>query len=526
MPYKDVFNYNFNKMKRLIFYLFLVLFSNSIARALQVDFIQNSAEGFPFHYYISDNINKKVWIVRDPNVTIEVGVNSAPFVNYNNIVVPKSVSHNGIKYDVEKVCEYTFYHVAMESLSFPDNISLGENFISDVNINKLYLPKNLSVLQSNLFNQMSRSGNPGGITGINELHINEGLKKIKMFGTWGEGYPKRIIGFATSNIEELESRAFMTYRFYSGTIDPALLNDLSVLPQTMRILRTSCFDFMPGQSGGLPLDKIIIPLSIESIESDVYDISNDVYISHQLPFQLDANSFGHQTTLKIHVPLDRSFAFKPSLGWSSYTDNIVEDLKIGSTGFTTYYLNNENFLVPAGCTAYIITGVTPSGNQALPDQAIVKAFGAGKIIPKQTGFVLQGPANSTVTYQANVTGAEEDVTGNLLVGTATGEEFSTTGKRYYVLAAGSQGMGFYKQGVREGKSINLPAHRAGLCLDASIARAKGLIIDFDAAREATGISSVNSDVQKKEDVIYDLQGRRVAHPSHGIYIINGKKVVK
>ena len=74
MPYKDVFNYNFNKMKRLIFYLFLVLFSNSMARALQVDFIQNSVEGFPFHYYISDNINKKVWIVRDPNVTIEVNM--------------------------------------------------------------------------------------------------------------------------------------------------------------------------------------------------------------------------------------------------------------------------------------------------------------------------------------------------------------------------------------------------------------------------------------------------------------------
>ena len=120
---------------------------------------------------------------------------------YNNIVVPKSVSYNGIKYDVEKVCEYTFYHVAMESLSFPDNISLEGDFISDVNINKLYLPKNLSVLQSNLFNHISRSGNPGGITGINELHINEGLKKIKMFSTWGEGYPKRIIGFATSNIE-------------------------------------------------------------------------------------------------------------------------------------------------------------------------------------------------------------------------------------------------------------------------------------------------------------------------------------
>lgn len=237
------------------------------------------------------------------------------------------------------------------------------------------------------------------------------------------------------------------------------------------------------------------------------------------------NLFGTDVQV-VNVPIDATYAYETNTDWSYFSGKYREQVAIGTTGYTSFYLKNENFLVPAGCTAYIITGVTPSGNQALPDQAIVKAFGAGKIIPKQTGFVLQGPANSTVTYQANVTGAEEDVTGNLLVGTATGEEFSTTGKRYYVLAAGSQGMGFYKQGVREGKSINLPAHRAGLCLDASIARAKGLIIDFDAAREATGISSVNSDVQKKEDVIYDLQGRRVAHPSHGIYIINGKKVVK
>lgn len=66
-------------------------------------------------------------------------------------------------------------------------------------------------------------------------------------------------------------------------------------------------------------------------------------------------------------------------------------------------------------------------------------------------------------------------------------------------------------------------------MDESVAPAKGFVIDFDAAREAaetTNINHVNQDTRKKDNVIYDLQGRRVLNPTHGIYIINGKKVVK
>lgn len=269
---------------------------------------------------------------------------------------------------------------------------------------------------------------------------------------------------------------------------------------------------------------------MEKIGDNVYDIAHDVYIKGSNPFTLGTTPFGTQSTLKIHVPVDRSFAFKAASDWSSYTDKIVEELKIGATGYTTYYLENENFQVPTGCTAYIITGSTPSGSISTPDQAVVKAFGAGKIIPKQTGFVLQGPANSTVVYQANVTGTEENVTGNLLVGTATEHEFSATGKKFYVLANGDQSIGFYKQGTRGGASIKLPAHRAGLRLDESIARSKeALFFDFDAAREnsqTTGIENISNAKQPQENVVYDLQGRRVTNPTHGIYIINGKKVIK
>ena len=244
------------------------------------------------------------------------------------------------------------------------------------------------------------------------------------------------------------------------------------------------------------------------------------------------------STFKIIVPTDVTYAYcnektrgyAGGYSWSSYADYYREELNIGATGYTTYYLENENFLIPAGCTAYIITGVTPSGSITTPDQAIVKAFTAGKIIPKQTGFILQGTPNTTVEYQANVTGTEENVTGNLLVGTATEQEISGAGYKYYILSnSGDQGLGFYKQGTRGGASIKLKPHRAGLRLSESIGRAKSLIFDFDAARreaETTGIRSVRPEMQRRDNAVYDLHGRRVVNPTHGIYIINGKKIIK
>lgn len=49
-----------------------------------------------------------------------------------------------------------------------------------------------------------------------------------------------------------------------------------------------------------------------------------------------------------------------------------------------------------------------------------------------------------------------------------------------------------------------------------------LITDFMDVRGADGIHDIETD-QPGETVIYDLQGRRVTRPVHGIYIINGKK---
>ena len=49
--------------------------------------------------------------------------------------------------------------------------------------------------------------------------------------------------------------------------------------------------------------------------------------------------------------------------------------------------------------------------------------------------------------------------------------------------------------------------------------------DFDAT--STGVDSINAQDSEEnaDDKVYDLQGRRVANPVKGIYIVNGKKVL-
>ena len=496
-------------MKKIVM-LFLCLAAVMPVMAQSATFLVTTPEGVPLYYQITDKPNKKVSLVRNPNTV------SPPYPHYAKVIVPEKITYKGETYDVTLVERFGLGPMTVDSLSLPANLKFGWQPLVSCKLKNLYLPKNLEVLPSN-FLWYSLNGEYS----VEEIWINPTLKRIEMSSTWCVGTSiKRFHGFADSHIEEIKNMAFDVM-----PTQTELIKDLSVLPPTIRILEGGCLGFSP-----MPLDKVTIPASMENIGDAVYDISNDVYIKGSNPFTLGATPFGSQSTLKIHVPVDRSYAFKPATTWTSYADKIVEDLQIGTTGYTTYYLENENFLIPAGCTAYIITGVTPSGSITTPDQAIVKAFTAGKIIPKQTGFILQGTPNTTVEYQANVTGTEENVTGNLLVGTATEQEISGAGYKYYIFSAnGDQGLGFYKQGTRQGASIKLKPHRAGLRLSESIGRAKSLIIDFDAARreaETTGIRSVRPEMQRRDNAVYDLQGRRVINPTHGIYIINGKKIIK
>ena len=331
---------------------------------------------------------------------------------------------------------------------------------------------------------------------------------------------------------------------FSNSNNPLTSLQELILPDNLEQLKWQPFIHLPS------MKRIVIPSSLKYHNGIIFQFGlggvsgvpmEEIYI---LPTEVPVNTFSDApfpypsfnmdlTNVKVFLPTDYSKVYKSRVDWKMNAFGntpvpYVEKLDIGATGYTSYFLNNENFEVPAGCTAYIVTGVTHDTTAPFYRRAKVKAFGPGKLLPKQTGFILKATPNSTVSYRAYVDGVEEDVTGNLLVGTATGEEFSVSGNRYFVLANGDDGIGFYKQGIRNGTSIKLPAHRAGLCLPSSVSSAKGIIVDFDSTIDgtATEIGSTQTVDTEKNEKLYDLQGRRTEHPSHGIYIVNRNKIVK
>ena len=52
-----------------------------------------------------------------------------------------------------------------------------------------------------------------------------------------------------------------------------------------------------------------------------------------------------------------------------------------------------------------------------------------------------------------------------------------------------------------------------------------LMVMFDDETTGIGASLVNSEEGKVNSAVYDLQGRRVAQPTKGLYIVDGKKVI-
>ena len=90
------------------------------------------------------------------------------------------------------------------------------------------------------------------------------------------------------------------------------------------------------------------------------------------------------------------------------------------------------------------------------------------------------------------------------------------------------GDGVYDYILSDGKFYHasagvLPAGKCYLHLDAAPSGARELSLSFED--EATGVNEVRGKKEEGRDEFYNLQGRKVAQPTKGLYIVNGKKVI-
>ena len=170
-------------------------------------------------------------------------------------------------------------------------------------------------------------------------------------------------------------------------------------------------------------------------------------------------------------------------------------------------------VVPENTTAYTVE--TTSGLN-VTKVALQEAVTAGNAIPANQGVILIGTATGNVTMLPRTTEAITNIANNGLSNSA-GAAVAVNDGNSYVLADKSQGWAFYK--VSTAATSQLPMNKAYLHLTAA---PETIRFDFG---NATGIDNIDTD-NKAESKIYDLSGRAVKTMSKGLYIVDGKKVIK
>ena len=180
----------------------------------------------------------------------------------------------------------------------------------------------------------------------------------------------------------------------------------------------------------------------------------------------------------------------------------IEEATVQSYGWATYIpANNVSFEEE---TAYVVTDVNTSTGAVTVDNVTS--------VPAGTPVLLKGVGLKTMTVLAETPDAPAE---NML---SVSDGTDVDGKYPYVLAKNGESAGFKKWTG----NVSVLNNRVVLWLDSAIAAAREFF-SFDDEGETTGITSTA--LQPSTEQYYDLQGRRVALPTKGLYIVNGKKVI-
>lgn len=181
-------------------------------------------------------------------------------------------------------------------------------------------------------------------------------------------------------------------------------------------------------------------------------------------------------------------------------------------GFFTTIYSPVALVIPSGARAFagVISG----------DMLVLKQYDG--IIPAMQGAVIEFLENpitgELASFTYDFTPATSDgtpIADNRLTGSLVDVAPSTFSEKVYTFAVKSGNLGFYKY-----TGSMLKAGKAFLLLNDNEANnIRGFVLDFP-----TGINTLPAADGTSQ--AYDLQGRRVNKASKGLYIINGKKVIK
>lgn len=208
--------------------------------------------------------------------------------------------------------------------------------------------------------------------------------------------------------------------------------------------------------------------------------------------------------------------------------------KENTNGYKANYLEVKIMSIDAAVTAgTLVSNTALDFTDTSVSAYYASAASAGTVTFTQINKVAAGTpiyikAASAGIYEIPaLSGAADATTENLLKGSASAATSltSTADTKYYVFGVFDGEAGFYPVGTS--KTLTSAAGKAYLELTAAQAPAAAARISmvFNDGSETTGISTAEVSPARENNVWYTLQGVRVAQPTRGIYVRNGKKII-
>lgn len=255
-------------------------------------------------------------------------------------------------------------------------------------------------------------------------------------------------------------------------------------------------------------DEFVPNLQVK-INTEIHDGNDNAYYNN-IPAGTEPYSFDIEmeegdkiTGMVIHLTEAASSPF--TLTNVAVTIQEVTTAEIGEYEWATFVSSKALDFTGSDVKAYAVTG--HSGTSVTRSGALTK-------VPANTPLLLNAPQGS---YNIPVIESAEAIGTNLLKAGTGAAVSAESGKTKYVLSVTAGKAEFQKINTT---AATVPTGKAYLEFNEAI-EARSLDIDEGGT---TAIDVIN----KKQDAsgdYYDLQGRRVAQPKKGLYIVNGKKVI-
>ena len=190
---------------------------------------------------------------------------------------------------------------------------------------------------------------------------------------------------------------------------------------------------------------------------------------------------------------------------------LAPKVTIASSGYSSlasgYALDCAN--LPSGLKAYKVSEISKS---EITLEEVTTAVAAS------TGLILKGTASTSYTIPVVASGTDISASNKLKAAvTATTLDDGS----FYILKGGKFCL---VTGAADAAARTVPAGKAYLLASDVPASARELSFVF-GNDETTGLKIISNSQLIGNSQFYDLQGRKVANPTKGLYIVNGKKVV-